>query len=345
MRPAIGTKKEAESALLDFKIRLRNNDFKNQYDPPAIEYFQDYRDYIPSIYGLKTAKRYIQILNDFVKWINKYYPKNKLSEINHSIMSKFRDDRIQDGKSGSTVNTELGAISGGFDYAIEKEILTINPTHKVKKMKKIRKPIIFWDENECREIINYFYNTMKDDYLGDIFTVFFNTGMRRDELRYLLKDKDFVIVNRERKQGTILIRIKKLPNGEIWYPKWKIERRIPLNLVTFDIIAKYNDRKDSSYYIFSDHKGRNSIIPRNYLREKIILVMKKLKKYQKGMTLKTTRHSFASNLVNKPGVDLRAVQDLLGHRSIETTMIYLHTTDQRKDYAINQISIVGNNFL
>jgi site-specific recombinase XerD len=60
------------------------------------------------------------------------------------------------------------------------------------------------------------------------------------------------------------------------------------------------------------------------------------------MTLKTTRHSFASNLVNKPGVDLRAVQDLLGHRSIETTMVYLHTTDQRKDYAINQISIVGN---
>jgi len=44
-------------------------------------------------------------------------------------------------------------------------------------------------------------------------------------------------------------------------------------------------------------------------------------------------------IANQPGVDLRAVQDILGHQSIETTMIYLHTSDQRKDYAVNQIFV------
>jgi integrase len=64
--------------------------------------------------------------------------------------------------------------------------------------------------------------------------------------------------------------------------------------------------------------------------------------YEPGYTLHTTRHSFATAMANKPNVDIRAVQDILGHSSLETTMRYVHTSDQRKDYAINQINI-GNN--
>jgi integrase/recombinase XerD len=79
-------------------------------------------------------------------------------------------------------------------------------------------------------------------------------------------------------------------------------------------------------WLFPNHK-RNGPMLRGTAQH-IFYALKRRAGLQRGHGIHTLRHSFATHLL-EAGVDLRTIQLLLGHKSLNTTMLYLHVTQKK----------------
>lgn len=57
----------------------------------------------------------------------------------------------------------------------------------------------------------------------------------------------------------------------------------------------------------------------------------------KRISIHTLRHSYATHLL-EAGVNIRRIQQYLGHRSLNSTMVYLHLTTQGHEHAYGIIN-------
>jgi len=65
-------------------------------------------------------------------------------------------------------------------------------------------------------------------------------------------------------------------------------------------------------------------------------VLKELK-FTKRISIHTLRHSYATHLLEE-GVNIRRIQQYLGHNSLNSTMVYLHLTTQGHEHAYDIIN-------
>jgi integrase/recombinase XerD len=112
----------------------------------------------------------------------------------------------------------------------------------------------------------------------------------------------------------------------IRFAKGEKERVVPLAPVATQALDRYLKEQDmSSTYIWLNYRGEQ--LSR-------ISAYKIVKKYL-GVSPHVLRHSFASSLIIG-GADLRVVQELLGHASLETTQIYTHIQKQNLQDTMQQ---------
>jgi integron integrase len=239
----------------------------------------------------------------------------------------------------STQKQALNALVFVAEKVFELELGDIGDFVRAKKRKKI--PVVM-SKGETRR----FFAKMKGEKRL-MAQVQYSTGLRISELcRLRVMDLDFernqiVVRNGKGGQGRVvplsekLIEPLKAHLEEVreLFEQDMLEESIAGVYLPAALARKHrNAGKDwrwqwlwPSRKISTDPRGglrrRHHVLPNAYQRA--VRDAAKHAGLTKQITSHTLRHSFATHLL-EDGVDIRTVQDLLGHASVETTQIYLH---------------------
>jgi integrase/recombinase XerD len=121
------------------------------------------------------------------------------------------------------------------------------------------------------------------------------------------------------------------------------DRYVPLPDATLSILRQYWATHRNPKWLFPRlgrgcNEGPTAQEPMSYTSVQGALrrVLKQLK-FTKRVSVHTLRHSYATHLL-EAGVNIRRIQQYLGHSSLNSTMVYLHLTTQGHEYAYDIIN-------
>lgn len=218
---------------------------------------------------------------------------------------------------------KVASLRAFFNYLTNKaKLIDVNPTSELESPKIIKRLPRYLNVEESKDLLDS-VDLVNSEYSARdyaIITIFLNCGIRLSEL-----------------VGINLSNIKN--NSLTVIGKGDKERSIPLNNACLQAIAAYmkvrpvNNVKDKNALFLSKRLQRIS-------KES---VQKIVKKYIKEAGLDPQRYSThklrhtAATLMYKYGkVDIRALQELLGHQSIATTEIYTHLDQEQLRDAVSR---------
>ena len=327
------TGKGSVSELLD-KTRT---EFRARHLPREIkiEKLKQAKKLSHGVNSKRTEQAYLSWIKKFIFFHNKRHPKDMgAEEIKAFINNLATNHQV----SSSTQNQALQSILFLYTKVIKKDIDFIDAINRAKRIKHL--PIVF-SRREASSILENLTGIHKL-----FISLLYGTGMRLSEgLRLRVKDIDFdmnQIIVRDGKGEKD--RITVLPQKLISELKKQIRKvnnlhKIDLKkglgeaMLPYGLNKKYpNAARElgwqylfpASRYFYDEKKKKKY---RYHIHESVI--QKEVKKairlagINKPGSTHTLRHSFATHLLDS-GHDIRTVQELLGHKSVKTTMIYTH---------------------
>ncbi|MCA4782988.1 tyrosine-type recombinase/integrase [Empedobacter stercoris] len=248
-------------------------------------------------YANNTIKSYCGYAQVFLEQMEKY---NRLDEIPISEIELFINTKvIQENISVSYQRSLVGAIKKVFEL-VENQKIELNYLYPKRKVNKLP---TFFSQEEVRNLLNATENLKHKA----ILTIIYSCGLRLSELINLK------IVDIKSESDLLLIR----------QSKGNKDRIVALPNKLLLLLREYYKVYQPKDFLFEGAKGNQ------YSERSVQLILKnamsKAGVLSKG-SVHTLRHSYATHLI-KSGIDVRVVQELLGHNDIRTTMIYTHITD------------------
>lgn len=217
-----------------------------------------------------------------------------------------------------TQNYHLIALRAFLRYLIRHNVDAMSPD-KIELSKAESRSLKFLDREQVDRLLQM-PQISTPQGLRDkaLMEVLFSTGLRVSELVRLNRDS----INLERKEFGVI-------------GKGGRARVVFLSETATDWLHRYLDqRKDTYQPLFIRYAGKTPLPDKTGedFRITVRTVQRAIEKYVRKakLPIKITphglRHSFATDLLSA-GADLRAIQEMLGHKNISTTQIYTHVTN------------------
>jgi len=239
-----------------------------------------------------TVDNYIRDLVQFERFIKKDISKTKQKDIENFI------DEMRKTSSPATVNRKLSALKSFFKFLIRQKFLKNNPSEMVEGLKMPKRLPKVPETEDLNEVMNIVENP-RDKV---IFNILFFSGLRRSELINLrVKDINF-------QRGFIRV-----------IGKGNKEREVPILKSTLQDIQDYIEEEGITSFLFPSRRFKDKPMTTRNLN---LIVSHWIDKAGfKGISPHRYRSHLATMLYKK-GVDIKVIQDILGHESINTTNIY-----------------------
>ena len=261
--------------------------------------------------SLNTIESYKSDISEFLN----FFDNKDLINLEYIHVKKYVEF-LSKNFSAKTHCRKLSSIKGFYNFLTDNEVLLNNHVDEFEFPKIPKNIPKFLSEKEVISLIDETYKdtTFKGLRLTVLLEILYTTGIRVSEL------VGIKIGDISDDYSSIIIKSK---GGN--------RRIIPLFGNVIDKLQKYVTElrtfSKKSYFLFPSNSKLGHLT-----RHRFFQILKSLGK-EIGMSPEKVsphviRHSFASHLLDR-GVDLRIIQESLGHKDISTTQVYTHIQNQK----------------
>lgn len=324
---------------------------------PFTEGSEAFFDHLAFTRGLSphTLRAYKKDIAEFLEWLNtnQHYKAEQLANNNWDEIKQTKDKPFaslptalaatwQHKKlSRSSIARKISSLKSFFKFLMKDGYFKANTLplnfYRPKAPKKLPN---FLTEPEVQQLINVWQSAENQEINNEnqllqlrnkaIIELLFSSGIRVHELTNL--NIEDVIWETGENQGELRI-----------HGKGDRQRIAFISPDTLNTLNQYKTMYSQLLAIKKEHLKPNSALLVNYKGQRITprSISRMLKetavsaRLDKPVHPHLFRHSFATHLLNH-GVDLRIVQELLGHVSIRSTQIYTHVSLERLKRAYMQ---------
>ncbi len=245
----------------------------------------------------------------------------RLDEIGKKEIETYKSHKLKEGLSPKSVNNQLTTLHKLLAVAVDWELLEYAP--KIQWLKVPKDEIDFFTFEEADRL-----EAAAAEPWRMMITLALKTGLRMGELLALeWGDVDLVT-------GRLVVRRSNW-RGQVGSPKNGRTREIPLSQETIHQLSNFAlTQSEGAQLVFCDANGKALAYEAG--RDPLRRTCRRAGLREIGWHM--LRHSFASHLVMR-GVPLKAVQELMGHSTIEMTMRYAHLSPDVKRDAVELLDL------